>query len=333
MLKRIRAYELAAGSKSFEGLRQTERPKPVPAPHEVLVRMRTASLNFRDILIATDRYFRGPIARDTIPLSDGAGEVEAVGGEVRHFRPGERVVATFKQRGTALGVPLDGTLTEYAVFNEDGLLSIPEGLTFEEAATLPVAGVTAWNALCDGRPIRPGDTVLTLGTGGVSVFAMQIAKASGARVIVTSSSDEKLARVKRLGVSELINHARQSEWASIVGDLTGGAGVEQVVELFGAATLSQSYRAVGEGGEIALIAESTQAMGGLEPYALIRKGATLRGIACGDKGHFRSLVAAISINGIKPVIESVYPFDCAVDAYYDLRACRHIGKLVIRIQD
>lgn len=331
MLTHVNAYELAGGSTSFEGLRRTKRLKPVPSPYQVLVRVRAASLNFRDVAIASNRYFPDPIESDTVPLSDGAGEVEAVGSAVRKFAPGDRVVATFKQRGMSLGVPLDGVLTEYAVFDEDGLLPIPRHLNFEEAATLPVAAVTAWNALCEGRQLRVGDVVLTLGTGGVSMFALQIAKAGGARVIVASSSDEKLQRVKKLGADEIINVSKEPRWASAVLELTGGAGAQKVIELFGAATLQQSYQAVAEGGEIALIAESTRASTNLEPYALIRKSATLRGIACGDKGHFTKLNAAFSINAIKPIVDSVYPFEKAIEAYEDMCVNRHVGKKVIKI--
>lgn len=333
MATRMAAYELTAGSTSLEGLRRVQRLKPMPGPHQVLVRLRAASLNYRDLAIACSRYSPVPLARNTVPLSDGAGEVESVGEEVRCFRPGARVVATRRQRGLALGVPLDGTLRQYAVFDEDGLLTIPECLTFEEAATLPVAAVTAWNAVYDGRPLRAGDTVLTLGVGGVSVFALQFAKAGGARVIVTSSSDEKLEQAKSWGADEVINYSGRPDWASVVLDLTGGAGVAKVIELFGAATLPQSLAAVGQGGEIALVAESTRATESFEPYELIRKAATIRGVACGEKHHFEQLNAAIAGSRIRPVIDSVYPFDRALEAYRHMLAGRHVGKIVVSIQD
>lgn len=332
MTIRIAAYELAAGSTGLEGLRRTERLKPVPASHEVLVCMRAASLNYRDLAIATNRYFNAPIARDVIPLSDGTGEVEAVGTKVSRFKPGDRVVALFKQHGRSLGLPLDGTLTEYAVFSEDGLLPMPENLTFEEAATLPVAGVTAWNALCEGRSIRPGDTVLTLGTGGVSMFVLQLAKAIGARVIVTSSSDHKLERVKRCGADAVINHARYPDWAAIVLELTSRAGVDQIVELFGPQTLPQSCQAVREGGEIAIVAEPTRVTDIMRECP-VGKSVSLRTITCDDSNHFRKLNAAISENRISPMIDSVYPFDRAIDAYQEALAHRHVGKIVISIRD
>ena len=196
----MKAYRVIRGSKGIDGLMPVEIEKPLPGPHDVLVRMRAASLNFRDLAVVNGKYIRGPLERDTIPLSDGAGEVEAVGAGVSEFKAGDRVVASFTQGEppAALGSPLDGTLTEYALFHPRGLLPVPSHLSFAEAATLPCAGVTAWNALTGGKPLRPGATVLTLGTGGVSIFALQLAKLAGARVVITSSSDAKLERAKTL---------------------------------------------------------------------------------------------------------------------------------------
>jgi NADPH:quinone reductase-like Zn-dependent oxidoreductase len=195
----MKVYTVAKGATGFDGIKRGERDKPTPGPHQALVRMRAVSLNFRDLAIVSGKYMRGPLVRDTIPLSDGAGEVVAVGAAVRALKVGDRVVATFTQGRPpeALGSPLDGVLAEFAAFDEDGLLAIPPHLSYEEAATLPCAGVTVWNALTYGpRCVRPGDTVVTLGTGGVSIFALQLAKLAGARVIITSSSDAKLERAK-----------------------------------------------------------------------------------------------------------------------------------------
>src|SRR5690606_13395409 len=185
----MKAYVVVKGSTDFSGFERVERDVPKPGPRDVLVRMRAASLNFRDIAIVGGKYIGEPLARDTIPLSDGAGEVEAVGPEVKRFKPGDRVVAAFSQGDppVPLGAPLDGTLADYGVFDERGVERIPEHLSFEEAATLPCAGVTAWNALMLGRQIKPGETVVTLGTGGVSIMTLQLAKIAGARVIITSS--------------------------------------------------------------------------------------------------------------------------------------------------
>ncbi len=274
------------------------------------------------------------MARDTIPLSDGAGRVEAVGDGVQRFKAGDRVVAMFRQGEgpmDALGSPLDGVLTEYAVFGEHGLLPIPGQLSYEQAATLPCAGVTAWNAIVGGRQVKPGETVLTLGTGGVSLFALQIAKAAGARVIITSSSDEKLEKARALGADETINYESNPDWEHAVADLTGGRGAEQVVDLGGPGTLPHSYQAVGTGGEIAMIGVITRPEGDLSPLPLMPKSATLRGIFVGGGTLFEELNRAVEVNSIEPVIDSVFEFDDSREAYEYLRAARHMGKVVIRI--
>ena len=329
----MKAYHVIKGSTDISGLRQVELDTPRPGPHQVLVRLRAASLNFRDLAIVNGKYVRGPIDRDTVPLSDGAGEVEAVGDAVSAFRPGDRVVATFAQ-GTppeALGAPLDGTLREYALFDPAGLLRIPDHLSFEAAATLPCAGVTAWNALMCGKPLRAGETVLTLGTGGVSMFALQLAKVAGARVIITSSSDEKLDRARALGAELLINYVTTPEWAAEVLRLTGGHGADHVVETAAFGTLPQSYQAVAPGGEIALVGVLTRASGDLSPHPLMFKGSTLRGLFVGGREHFEGLLRAIDVNRLEPVIDRVFEFDAAAEAYAYLKARRHVGKVVIRV--
>ncbi len=236
----MKIYTVQKGSTGIDGLKRGERERPQVGPNEVLVRVRAASLNFRDLAIVNGKYIRGPLAKDTIPLSDGAGEVAAIGTLVKQFAVGDRVVATFTQGQppAALGSPLDGMLTEYAAFEPSGLLHIPAHLSFEEAATLPCAGVTAWNALMWGKTVRAGETVVTLGTGGVSIFALQLGKMAGARVIITSSSDDKLARAKSLGAAHGINYKRHPDWEKQVLELTGGLGAEKVVDLGGAGTLT-----------------------------------------------------------------------------------------------
>lgn len=328
----MKAFVVKTGSTSYDGLVAADRPKPEPASHQVLVRIRAASVNYRDIAIVRGKYFAGPVARDTIPLSDGAGEVEAVGEAVTEFQVGDRVVPTFTQGGimNALGSPLDGMLAEYGVFDEAGLLKVPDGLSLEEAATLPCAGVTAWNALFEGKRVKPGDTVLTLGTGGVSIMALQLAKTAGARVIVTSSSDAKLEKARALGADETINYKTHPMWQEQVLELTG-AGADQIIELGGAGTLPHSYQAIGFGGEIALIGVMTLPEGDLAPHPLMLKGATLRGIFVGPKPLFESLLKAITQNQIKPVIDSVFDFDQAREAYEYIKSARHLGKIVIRI--
>lgn len=329
----MQVYEVTQGSTGIEGLVPAERPKPEPGPKEVLVRVRAASLNFRDLAIVRGKYIGGAVTRNTIPLSDGAGEVEAVGAEVTQFAPGDRVVATFFQGPptNALGSPLDGMLTEYRSFEEHGLLKIPGKLSFEEAATLPCAGVTAWNALTCGKAVKPGDTVVTLGTGGVSLFALQIAKVAGARVIITSSSDAKLEKARALGADETINYVEHPQWEQEVMRLTDGRGADHVIELGGAGTLPHSYLAVGQGGEIDLIGVLTLPDGDLAPHALMFKGASLRGIFVGDRALFEGLARAIDVNGIKPIIDKVFPMSESVEAYRYLKSAQHMGKVVISI--
>lgn len=328
----MKAFEVTAGSSSLEGLVATERARPEPGPTEVLVRMQAASLNFRDIAIVRGKYIGGPVTRNTIPLSDGAGVVEAVGESVSNFSAGDRVTATFFQGGPGrtLGSPLDGTLAQYRVFDQSGLIALPDSITFEQAATLPCAGVTAYNALFEGKRLRPGDTVLTLGTGGVSIMALQLAKAAGARVIITSSSNDKLDKARSLGADVTINYRERPDWASAVLEATGGKGVDHVVELGGVGTLPHSYQCVGYEGEIKLIGVMTLPDGDLSPYPLMFKSATLRGIFVGRRHHFVDLLKAIAQNGIEPVIDREFAFDDSVEAFEYLKSAQHLGKVVIR---
>jgi NADPH:quinone reductase-like Zn-dependent oxidoreductase len=329
----MRVVEIVTGSTGFDGLIHAERSEPKPGPNEVLVRIRAASLNFRDLAVVSGKYFSGPVARNTIPLSDGAGEVAAVGTAVQELEVGDRVVATFTQGDppVALGSPLDGMLAEYRVFSPTGLLKIPEHMSYEEAATLPCAGVTAWNALAGGKPTLPGQTVLTLGTGGVSILALQLAKAAGARVIITSSSDEKLARARDLGADETVNYKTHPDWEKQVLALTGGQGVDHIVELGAPATLPHSYQAIGPSGEIALIGVISRPEGDLNPWPLMRKLATLRGIFVGDKPLFAGLLKAMAFHKIRPVVDSVFDLDEAAEAYKYLKSARHMGKVVIKV--
>jgi len=327
----MKIYEVTVGSRSIEGLVAAERPKPVPGPNQVLVRMQACSLNFRDLAIVRGKYIGGPLTRNTIPLSDGAGIVEAVGAAVTRFAVGDRVSATFFQGGmmNALGSPLDGWLAEYTVFDQGGLIALPDALSFAQAATLPCAGVTAFNALFDGKPLRPGDTVLTLGTGGVSIMALQLAKAAGARVIITSSSDAKLKVAQALGADVTINYKQHPDWEQAVLEATGGKGADHVVELGGAGTLPHSYQCVAEQGEIKLIGVMTLPDGDLSPYPLMFKAATLRGIFVGRRQLFVDLLKAIAQNGIEPIIDKTFAFDDAVAAYEYLASAKHLGKIVI----
>jgi NADPH:quinone reductase-like Zn-dependent oxidoreductase len=337
----MKVYEVQTGATSLEGLRSAERPDPQPGPREVLIRVRATSLNYRDQMVVTGNYFGGPVTRNLIPLSDGAGEVAAVGTSVTRFKTGDRVAGAFFQgwisgpmtkRHPALGSPLDGTLAEYIVLNEDGVVAMPNTLSFEEAATLPCAGVTAWNALTmSGKAVKPGDTVLCLGTGGVSMAALLFAKAAGARVIVTSSSDEKIKRACALGASDGINYQRFPDWQKEVTQLTGGNGADHILENGGAGSLNRSFEAAGFGGKVALIGFLAAREGDINPTILMMKGGSMIGIGVGSRAMFEDMNRAIDVNKIKPVVDKVFPFDQAADAYRCQAAGDFVGKVVITI--
>lgn len=332
----MRAWIVPKGCTSLDQLRVVERTSPVAGAREVVVRVRATSLNYRDQAVVEGNYFGGAAARDLIPLSDGAGEVLAVGANVTRFKPGARVAATFFQPGAqpaALGSPLDGMLAEQVVLNEDGLVSIPDDLSFEEAACLPCAAVTAWHALFHaGRPIKAGDTVLVLGTGGVSIAALQFAKAAGARVIATSSSDDKAARAKAIGASDVVNYRLTPEWEQEVRKLTSGRGVDCVIEIGGAGTLARSIRSLARGGKIGLIGFLAGREGDTNPTPLMMVGGSLHGIFVGDRDMFEEMNRAITVNELKPVIDRVFSFDSVPAAYRHQASRAFVGKIVITVQ-
>ncbi|MEP7308377.1 MAG: NAD(P)-dependent alcohol dehydrogenase [Acidobacteriota bacterium] len=337
----MRAYILPAGCSTVDDVREVERPAPSPRAGQVTIRVRAASFNRRDQAIATGMYFGRTMTRDTIPLSDGAGEVIAVGEGVTRFHPGDRVVSAFFQtppEGSpfaareSLGFPLDGALTEQMVAYEDGLLPVPPSLSFEEAACLPCAGVTAWNALMvAGRPLQAGDTVLVLGTGGVSMFALQFARMVGARVIATSSSDEKLERVMRLGAFAGVNYTHTPDWHKEVLKHTEGRGVDCVVEVGGVGTLERSFDSIAAGGKVTLIGVMTGRSADINPYGLMWKSASLHGIRVGTTEMFERMNRAVETNGIKPIIDTILPFDQAIDGYRLQASGRFLGKIVVAI--
>jgi NADPH:quinone reductase-like Zn-dependent oxidoreductase len=340
-MMQMKVYEVQKGATSLDGLVRAERPDPKPGPREVLIRVRATSLNYRDQMVVTGNYFGGPVTRNLIPLSDGAGEVAAVGPGVTRFKTGDRVMGTFFQtwisgpmteRQPALGSPLDGTLAEYIVLHEDGVVAKPTGLTFEQAATLPCAGVTAWNALMvSGKPLKPGDTVLCLGTGGVSMAGLLFAKAAGARVIVTSSSDDKIQRACSLGASDGVNYKRYADWPKEVIELTGGRGVDHILENGGAGSLNKSFEACAFGGKVALIGFLAGQKGDINPAILMMKSGVMIGIGVGSRAMFEDMNRAIDTNKIKPVVDKVFPFDKATEAFRCQASGDFIGKVVITV--
>jgi NADPH:quinone reductase-like Zn-dependent oxidoreductase len=336
----MKVYEIPRGAQRIEDLRCAERSEPKPGPHDVLVRLRAVALNYRDHAIMTGKY-RYNLDHNTIACSDGAGEVVAVGSAVTRFRPGDHVIPTFFQiwidgeppkNRAALGAPLDGTLAEFVSLHEEGWVAMPSSLSFEQAATLPCAGPTAWNALMRaGTPIKPGDTVLCLGTGGVSMFALQFARAAGARVIVTSSSDEKIERARKLGASDGVNYNRHPDWEKEVLSRNGGRGVDCIIENGGIGTLAHSFECVGWGGKIALIGVLAGREGNANPHDLMFKSASLHGIGVGSRASLEQLIRAIETNRIQPVIDRIFPFAQAPDAFALQASGGYLGKIVIRL--
>ena len=335
----MRCHELNGGF-GLENLRLADRPDPQPGPGEVLVRVRAVALNYRDLLIVRGLY-NPKLPMPRVLASDGAGEVVAVGPGVTRFRQGDRVAACFMQgwlggeldepaSRTALGGDIDGMLAEQVVFHEQGWVKLPEHLSFEEGATLPCAAVTAWHAVVECG-IDPGDTVLTQGTGGVSLFAVQFARAAGARVLITSSSDEKLKRARELGAHEGINYRTTPDWDKRVRELTNRRGVDQVVELGGANTLPQSLRAVRTGGRINLIGVLAGADGQFNPLPILMKGVRMQGIYVGSRAMFEAMNRAISLHGLRPVIDRVFDFADAPAALKHMESGAHFGKIVIRV--
>jgi NADPH:quinone reductase-like Zn-dependent oxidoreductase len=318
-----------------------ERPDPRPGPGQILVRLRAAALNFRDLLTAEGVY--NPKQKfPLIPCSDGAGEVIAIGDGVTRVQPGDRVCTVFAQKWIAgrptrerlrstLGGPLDGTLAELAVLDQEGVVKTPDYLTDEEAATLPCAAVTAWSALVTEGRVTAGDSVLVQGTGGVSLFALQLAKLLGARVIATSSRDEKLARVRAMGADETINYREVPAWGVRAKELTGGEGVDHVVEVGGADTLQQSLQAVRFGGTISLIGNLAGTRSELLLTHIFMQKIRVQGILVGDRESFEAMNRAIALHRLRPVIDRVFPLEEVPAAFAHMGAGEHFGKIVIRI--
>jgi NADPH:quinone reductase-like Zn-dependent oxidoreductase len=334
----MRVWSLTAPG--LEHLVRKERPEPIPGPGEVLVRIKAASLNYRDLMIASGRYSRGA-KYPLVPLSDGAGEISAVGTGVTAWRPGDRVTTSFfsgwvngpqtrESAATALGGAVDGVLAEAMVLPAQGVVRTPEHMSDVEAATLPCAALTAWNALFEGvDPLRPGQTVLLEGTGGVSIFGLQLAKLAGARVVITSSQDEKLRRARELGADETINYRTETEWQERVRERTGGRGVDHVLEVGGTDTLGRALASLCFGGQLHLI-------GGVSGFAtelplgpMAQSNARVRRIYVGSVSMFEAMNRALSLHRVRPVVDRSFRFDDVRVALESLEGASHFGKIVL----
>ncbi|POS74176.1 menadione-induced gene-6 [Diaporthe helianthi] len=340
----VKQWTVTSTQKGFDGLEFGEAQLAKVGDNDVVVKIQGASLNYRDLIIPKGMY-PFPANPPVAALSDGAGEVVEVGGSVTRFKPGDKVVTLFNQghqfgavdiaaTGTGLGGAVDGTLREYAVFNENGVSRAPENLNALEAATLTCAGLTAWNALYGLKPVLPGQWVLVQGTGGVSIFALQFAKAAGAKVIATSSSAEKLEALKKLGADHVINYKEDAEWGTAAKKLTpGGAGVDHIIEVGGAGTLEQSVKAIKFEGIISIIGF----LGGVKVtttvIAALSNICTFRGVYVGSRQQLEAMIAAIEANDIHPVLDkTVFSLEQAKEAYEYMWAQKHFGKVAIKVE-
>jgi NADPH:quinone reductase-like Zn-dependent oxidoreductase len=336
----MRLYRLGTLG-DLDALKLAEVPEPRPGPGQVVVRIRACSLNHRDLNIVSGGYTSHALKPSAIPLSDGAGEVIAVGPGVTRWKEGDRVAPIFVQRWlggelqleympSALGGPSDGVLAEQVVLGEEGLVRIPSHLSFEQAATLPCAAVTAWNAAMVKGALRPGQTLVTLGTGGVSLFAAQLALMSGARVIATTGTREKIARLNALGISDVIDSRTQTDWDRRVRELTAGRGADLVVEVGGPGSLARSIAALRYCGHVSVVG-NLAGKSTIDPGALFAKRASMCGIQVGSRDMFEAMNRAMEIARLEPVIDRVFDFTDARAAYEHLASGRHFGKVVIRI--
>lgn len=335
----MHAIEITGGF-GLDSLQVVERPEPAPGPGQVLVRVRACSLNFRDLMVVTGVY-NPKLRLPLVPLSDGAGVVEAVGAGVTRVKTGQRVAGIFMQQWlygplsdakarSDLGGHLPGMLAEYVVLDQEGVVPVPAHLSDEEAATLPCAAVTSWHALVHEGQTRPGDTILIQGTGGVSLFALQFAHLLGARVIILSKSDDKLARARGMGAAESINYKANPEWDKRVREFTDNAGVDHVVEVGGANTLGRSLRCVRLGGRISVIGVLSGAGGEINPVTVLMKMIRLQGIFVGSREMFEAMNRAIAQHQLRPVVDRVFDFRELGPALKYLQAGAHFGKVCLK---
>lgn len=334
----MQAYQVLT-DEGIDAIKKVDVPIPEIADDEILVKMKACSLNYRDLLIPIGGYPRNE-TRPVIPLSDGAGEIIEVGKSVTTLKPGERVVGNFFQdwisgsigdKGlhSALGGGINGTLSEYFILKAHAAISIPDGISYEEAATLPCAAVTAWHALVSLGNIKAGDTILLLGTGGVSIFGLQLAKALGGNVIITSSSDAKLERAKELGADHLINYKNNPDWEQAVLDITDTKGVDNVLEVGGAGTFEKSIASAKVNGIVSMIGILSGFDGPAFNLSVALNLLRIHGIYVGNVDMFKSMLNVINEHKIQPVVDQVFDFDDALDAYRHLASAKHFGKIVI----
>lgn len=332
----MRLYE-SQSAEGAAGWKLVERDVPTPGPGQALVQVKATSLNYRDLVMAQNPRQRHPY----VPLSDGAGEVAAVGEGVTQVAVGDRVAGNFflnwvdgdvraEVHDAAMGGSVDGMLAEYVVLPAEALVPLPDYLTYEQAATLPCAAVTVWNALFEQSKLTPGETVLLLGTGGVSLFGMQFAKMVGAKVILTSSSDAKLERARALGADETINYKTTPDWDKAVWQLTGKRGVDHVIEVGGGGTMERSLRSARSGGTVSAIGVLTGFDSKIDPFLIVGRSLRVNGIYVGSVAMFERMLAAMTQNRIEPIIDRVFPFAEAPQALEYLASGSHFGKIVVR---
>ena len=326
----------------LDNLKLAERPTPEPRAGEVLIRIRAASLNFRDLLVVQGKY-NPRMKLPRVPLSDGAGEIVSVGADVKDWKAGDRVVVPFfpawldgeitpLAAASALGGDVDGMLREFITVPAEALLPIPDHLSYEQAATLPCAAVTAWNGLFVSGNLRPGQTLLLQGTGGVSLFGLQFGKIAGATIILISSSDAKLERARSLGATHTINYRTNPEWEKQVHEITGGRGVDLTLEVGGTGTLSKTLKATRYGGQISLIGVLSGISGDVQIGPILHKSLIVRGIYVGSRSMFEVMNRTITQHKIEPVIDRVFAFEEAPEAFCYLESAQHFGKVVISIK-
>jgi len=333
----MKAFEIEAFG--IDNLKLVDREMPSPGPGEVLVRLKAASLNFRDLMVAEGTY-NPRLKLPMVPLSDGVGIVEQIGSGVTRVKTGDRVAGIFMQRwidgapnrekaGSALGGAIDGVLREYMIFQQDGLVAIPDYLTDVEAATLPCTGVTAWHALFEERPAKPGETVVIIGTGGVAIFALQFAAFAGLRSIVLSSNNEKLERTRQMGATHTVNYRENPDWDKTVRSLTE-EGADHIIELGGADTLPRSLKAIRMGGSISVIG----ALGGgdpnISPVPILMQTVRLQGIYVGSRTMFENMNRALGLRQLRPVVDRVFPWQNVQDAMRYMQEQKHFGKICLQ---